>query len=234
MSETIRALSIGPIFSMSRRFLSLDLCYGHDVSTMMYDYLTSNGMTHDEYRWFGGHGSRITPACIMGNDYYAANEHMVPPGDAPLYSAGLVYGYYILTRQYFDRYHLPVMHTETNQRGGPDAVRWLRNQWLSFLRLKEDGVPLVGFTWYGLLDQVDWDSTLRNDAGQVDPLGLYDLDRRIRPVGEAYKTLIREWRHILPMESRDLVTSDMLRIGSAEGLDAKDSHYQQRNESRAQ
>src|SRR5690606_38579786 len=32
-----------------RRFLSLDLLLAHDVSATMYRYLTSNGMTEDEY-----------------------------------------------------------------------------------------------------------------------------------------------------------------------------------------
>jgi len=48
---------------------------------------------------------------------------------------------------------------------------------------------------------VDWDSALRETRGQVTRVGLYDLDRRIRPVGEAYRTLIREWREILPTQS---------------------------------
>jgi hypothetical protein len=38
----------------------------------------------------------------------------------------------------------------------------------------------------------------------VNPLGLYDLDRKIRPVGESYKNLIRQWRDILPTESFSL------------------------------
>ncbi|MDQ6621791.1 MAG: glycoside hydrolase family 1 protein, partial [Pseudomonadota bacterium] len=64
-----------------------------------------------------------------------------------------------------------------------------------------DGVPMVGFTWYSLTDQVDWDSALRADQGNVNPVGLYDLDRKIRPVGEAYKKIIREWGNVLPTNS---------------------------------
>jgi hypothetical protein len=37
---------------------------------------------------------------------------------------------------------------------------------------------------------VDWDSALREMNGNVNPLGLYDVQRRIRPVGEAYKTMM--------------------------------------------
>ncbi len=191
-------------FLNERRFLSLDLCYGIDVSARMYEYLTDNGMTRDDYTWFIEHGSGIKPYCIMGNDYYASNEHLVPVGDAPIRPAGEMFGYYIITHQYFDRYHLPVMHTETNHRGREDAVHWLQKEWMQMVRLKQDGVPIIGFTWYSLLDQVDWDTALREDNGHVDHLGLFNLDREIQPVGEAYRKLVSLWRDILPMESLGL------------------------------
>jgi beta-glucosidase/6-phospho-beta-glucosidase/beta-galactosidase len=92
------------------------------------------------------------------------------------------------------------MHTETNF-CEPNAVSWLRKQWTNAAELKQEGVPIVGFTWYSLTDQVDWDSALRENAGRVNPLGLYDLQREIRPVGEAYRDLIREWKEILPTGS---------------------------------
>ena len=69
------------------------------------------------------------------------------------------------------------------------------------MRVRNDGVPIVGFTWYSLTDQVDWDTALREDRNKVNPLGLYDLDRNIRPVGEAYKKMIKDWREILPTQS---------------------------------
>jgi beta-glucosidase len=97
-----------------------------------------------------------------------------------------------------------VMHTETNFDQGPkgdEAVTWLRKEWANVLRVRNDGLPIVGFTWYSLTDQVDWDSALREDNGRVNPRGLYDLDRNIRPVGEAYRELIRQWREVLPTQS---------------------------------
>lgn len=51
---------------------------------------------------------------------------------------------------------------------------------------------------------MDWDTALRENAGRVNPLGLYDLDRKIRPVGKDYKRLIKQWREILPTESFSL------------------------------
>lgn len=184
-------------FLNDKRFLALDLTYGYPVSVGMYEYLLDHGMTRDEYHWFGKH--HVKAHCVMGTDYYVTNEHLVH-ADGSTSPSGDLFGYYILTRQYFGRYRLPVMHTETNFRE-PDAVHWLQKQWANAVELKQEGVPIVGFTWYSLTDQVDWDTALRENAGRVNPLGLYDLNRRIRPVGEAYRTLIRQWKEILPTGS---------------------------------
>jgi beta-glucosidase/6-phospho-beta-glucosidase/beta-galactosidase len=108
---------------------------------------------------------------------------------------GDVYGYYVITRQYYDRYRVPVMHTETN-RAASHAVEWLWKEWMHFLRLRDDGVPVVGFTWYGLLDMKDWDSALTNPRGHVNAVGLYDLNRKPRKVAKAYRELIEQYGHL--------------------------------------
>ncbi len=187
-------------FLNQKRFLSLDLTYGYPINVMMYEYLLNNGMTKDEYHWFGNNFSNYLKArCVMGNDYYITNEHMVHP-DGTTSASGEIFGYAVITHQYYRRYKLPVMHTETNILE-PLSIDWLKKQWANAYRLKQDGVPFLGFTWYSLTDQVDWDSALRDDAGKVNSLGLYDLNRNIRSVGTAYKHLIREWKDILANES---------------------------------
>jgi hypothetical protein len=177
------------------RFLALDLAYSHDVSGRMYEYLFDHGMTREDYHFFLNHN--VKPVCIMGNDYYATNEHIIYP-DGRTHACEL-FGYYVITRQYYERYRIPVMHTETNNRdtgiGEKDGRAWLHKQWTNLLRLKADGVPIIGFTWYSLIDQIDWDSALVDDAGNVNQYGLCDLERRVRPVGEAYRDLILTWRH---------------------------------------
>jgi beta-glucosidase/6-phospho-beta-glucosidase/beta-galactosidase len=180
-----------------KRFLSLDLTYGHHVNATIYEYLLDNGMTRDEYHWFLQHHLRAR--CIMGNDYYSTNENLVHE-DGSISLSGEIFGYYPITHQYFSRYSLPVMHTETNF-AEPNAVKWLFKEWANVHRLKKDGVPIVGFTWYSLQDQVDWDTALREDNGRVNAFGLCDLDRNIRPVGHAYKRLIQQWEPALPKES---------------------------------
>lgn len=185
----------------AHRFLSLDLNYGRQVESETYEYLLSNSMTAEEYRFFRDH--ELKHHCIMGTDYYVTNEHRVAP-NGHTWAAGEVFGYDGITRQYHERYRLPVMHTETNiaeGANGDEAVQWLWKQWANVLRVRNDGVPTVGFTWYSLTDQVDWDTALREDNGRVNPLGLYDLDRNIRAVGRAYKRLIEDWQYLLPAQS---------------------------------
>lgn len=187
-------------FLNQKRFLSLDLTYGHPLSVLMYEYLMDHGMTRAEYHWFGNNfTSYMKSRCVMGNDYYITNEHMVHP-DGMTSASGEVFGYYVITHQYYRRYRLPVMHTETNIKE-PMSVDWLKKQWANAYRLKQDGVPLMGFTWYSLIDQVDWDTALREDNGRINALGLYDINRNIRDVGKAYKQLINQWKGILENET---------------------------------
>jgi beta-glucosidase/6-phospho-beta-glucosidase/beta-galactosidase len=158
-------------------------------------------MTRKEYEFF--QHSEIRHHCIMGNDYYATNEHSVS-AEGSVRPSGEIVGFDEIARQYHGRYKIPVMHTETNfdqGAGGDEAVRWLWKQWANVMRIRNDGIPIVGFTWYSLIDQVDWDSSLRRQAGHVNPRGLFDLQRNIRPVGTAYAELIEQWQSVLPAQS---------------------------------
>lgn len=199
-AENPKAIKPAEIMN-ARRYLSLDLNYGRRVDSEMYEYLMDNGMTREEYHFFLAH--KLKHHCVMGNDYYVTNEHRVS-ADGTTSGAGEVFGYDGITWQYYDRYRLPVMHTETNFSEGPngdESVYWLWKQWANVLRVRNDGIPIVGFTWYSLTDQVDWDTALREENGHVNPLGLYDLNRNIRPVGRAYKQLIEDWKEVLPTNS---------------------------------
>ncbi len=216
--------AIGPAEILNaRRFLSLDLNYGRRVESEMYEYLMDHGMTRDEYQFFMK--NRMRRWCVMGNDYYVTNEHLISE-DGRSRASGEIFGYATITRQYYDRYRLPVMHTETNLKEGEtglEAVHWLWKQWANVLRVRNDGVPVVGFTWYSLTDQVDWDTALRERNNRANPLGLYDLDRRMRHVGRAYRKLISDWRDVLPAQSLCLqVPVHMLR--DRDGWPAGEGH----------
>ena len=81
-------------------------------------------------------------------------------------------------------YQIPLFHCETN-RPSPFAVEWLESQWREVLALCAAGIPVHGFTWYSLTDQIDWQHALRVERNDVYPVGLFDLDRSEGAVGHA-------------------------------------------------
>ena len=182
-------------FENERRFLSLDLLLSQPLSAEMGLYLLDNGLSRDDLTWFMNHGldSRI----VIGNDFYERNEQLVLAGGG-LQPAGEVFGWASIARQYHARYRRLIMHTETNpigsvHRDSAAAPRWLWKEFLNVMHLREQGVPVIGFTWYSLIDQVDWDTAMAHDRGVVNPVGLYDLQRRPNPVAAAYKEMIKQF-----------------------------------------
>ncbi len=183
------------------RYLSLDLLYGKQPEALIYEYLLDNGMTREEFGWFmsgepAGHQ-------IMGNDYYGRNERLRLP-DGTMLEGEDVLGWYLITRRYYVRYYKPLFHSETNVFDADEAPRWLWKQWANVLRMRRDGVPVLGFTWYSLIDQIDWDIGLKEKRGRVNACGLYDLDRKPRPVAAAYRQLIENFGRISPMAHAEM------------------------------
>jgi beta-glucosidase len=80
------------------------------------------------------------------------------------------------------------MLAETNWEG-PDAPAWQAQTWNDTLQLRDEGLPIRGYIWYGFVDHVDWDTALREDNDRPNACGLVGLDRRPHPVGEQYRAL---------------------------------------------
>ena len=188
-------------FENQRRFLSFDLLYSHPPCPKMRDYLGRCGLGDDEFRWFMNHG--LGERIVMGNDFYRRNEQIVLPG-GKIEPAGDVFGWYLITRQYWERYRRPVMHTETNNigQGQDEAARWLWRQFLNVRLMHSEQIPVIGFTWFSLTDQMDWDIALGQERDMVNPVGLFDLDRRPRPVAAAYRQIIRDFSEPLSVPLR--------------------------------
>ena len=153
-------------------------------------------MTREEYQLFLEH--RLKQHCIFGNDYYHDSTSIACSPTATPIASGEVFGYTEITRQYYNRYRLPVMHTETNLKEGPhgdEAVQMAVEGMGQCPAAEERRHPDRRlYLVFRLTDQVDWDTALREQNGNVNPLGLFDLDRKIRNVGRAYKQLIADWR----------------------------------------
>ena len=161
-----------------RRFVVLDLILGRIEHThVLYPYLTQHGMTADDLQWFQQHPARID---ILGLDYYAHGElewntrGRVWPNQQPE-------GFAAVALDYVDRYHLPVMLSETNIRGYcTDRLSWLKFMYeqCELLRqhLTERDLSFHGFCWFPLIDSTDWDTLLCEANGRIDPQGIYWLD----------------------------------------------------------
>jgi len=177
----------------ARRFLPLDLIFAHPLSKRMHDLLCSQGISKEDIARLGQR--KVPKRSILGVDYYEWNERLIDrQGRAR--ALGELFGWYVIASQYWDRYKRPMMHTETNKMDAHGAPRWLWRQWHNLQLLAKSGVPLVGFTWYSLTDQIDWSIALSEPIGMVYPVGLVDLNREARIVGLAYRHLIDLYRDL--------------------------------------
>jgi beta-glucosidase/6-phospho-beta-glucosidase/beta-galactosidase len=201
-------------FENERRFLPLDLLYARPVGERMRAYLADHGMPAEEYAWFMRQD--VHQRAILGVDYYEWNEKLID-SNGHAQTLGELFGWYAVASQYYERYRRPMMHTETNRMDAREGPRWLWRQWHNVQLIRRGGVPVVGFTWYSLTDQVDWDIALREPLGNVSPVGLFDLNRDPRPVGQAYRHLIQLFDPELAQDPTiDAVLRDAGRSASGE------------------
>jgi beta-glucosidase/6-phospho-beta-glucosidase/beta-galactosidase len=181
--EIVRAADL----ENARRFLPLDLIYAHPVSGHFREHLRELGLEDRDLEHF--EHREVPRRSVLGVDYYEWNEKLIDR-DGRVQSLGELFGWYVIASQYHDRYRRPMMHTETNRMDAADAPRWLWRQWHNVQLLASAGVPIIGFTWYSLTDQVDWDIGVSEALGGVYPVGLFDLNRDPRAVALSYKYLI--------------------------------------------
>jgi beta-glucosidase/6-phospho-beta-glucosidase/beta-galactosidase len=123
----------------------------------------THGMTDAEYQWFMSQNDARDS--VLGVDY-------------------------AITSEFWQRYRKRIMHMETSCPDSRRALAWLWQEWHNVEHLRESGVPVIGFTAYSLVDQVDWDVGLTRARGVVNPVGLFDLNRDPRPVADAYLQLL--------------------------------------------
>ncbi|MFL5551847.1 MAG: family 1 glycosylhydrolase [Gemmatimonadaceae bacterium] len=168
------------------KHLSLDLTLGRELAPGMAAFLQDCGVTSNDLSFF--RERRAVGQRWLGLDYYPTCEHRVA-STGHCTTARKPLGFRYLASEYYSRYRIPLFHCETN-RVSSQAVDWLADQWEDIMALRGAGIPVMGFTWFSLTDQIDWQHGLRVERNDVYPVGLYDLKRRVRPVGIAYRELI--------------------------------------------
>jgi hypothetical protein len=171
-----------------RRFLMHEL-YGGRVAREhpLRGWLVEHGMDEGDLDWFEANPA---PVDVVGLDHYPHSEHQLRTGpDGRLIDETRPperqHGPGELARQYFRRLGRPMIYAETGA-PGDDATKiaWLDRMVGQVREVRGEGIPLIGITWWGLIDQVDWGSGLRRFRYEIDPTGLYRIewrDERDRP-----------------------------------------------------
>ncbi len=90
-------------------------------------------------------------------------------------------GFAALINDYYERYRVPIMITETSAFGAEELrARWLKSSVEAVKYLRSQQVPVLGYTWFPMTTMIDW--RYRHGTGPKEQyrieLGLYVLDEQ--------------------------------------------------------
>jgi beta-glucosidase len=167
-----------------RGYLCFDLITGritHDH--LLFPWLVRNGATPDELDELRRNKISLD---VLGMNFYPqwstkqiyfdkrgriAFRETEPDGE----------GFAELIRDYYYRYQVPVMITETSA-VGPEEIRekWLQFSLETIKKLRREGVPVVGYTWFPMFTMIDWRYRFSQEPLEnfYLELGLYQLNRK--------------------------------------------------------
>jgi beta-glucosidase/6-phospho-beta-glucosidase/beta-galactosidase len=89
-------------------------------------------------------------------------------------------GFAELITDYYNRYQVPVIITETSAVGSHEVrERWLESSVSMIKTLRESGVPVIGYTWFPLFTMIDWRYRFSHEPLEnfYLELGLYSINR---------------------------------------------------------
>ena len=137
---------------------------------------------------------------IAGHDIYPVS--VVAHGSRvqrPVTIADRIGAYEDTASAWYERYRMPFWVSETSNLSLPveQGPEWLDSLVAGLDRLSGRGLPVRGICWYSRGDQFDWDTGLIAPVGEVTEVGLFDAQRRARPVAAAYAELVG--RHPQPI-----------------------------------
>lgn len=138
------------------------------------------------------YGVAMSDDTVFAADYYAHNEDRGASGarldpEPQHYGAqaltGERRGLYQLVMDYSDRYGLPMMIGETGTPFYAYGARWHAQMLLECAAAMADGVPMLGYTIYPLVDTHGWETALSvpKSRTKANPGGVLDLDLDARP-----------------------------------------------------
>ena len=162
-----------------RRFLAMDLLLGHvDRHHPLFNWITGYGISELDLDWFSTNPQRPD---ILGIDYYPNSEWQLDKTTEGIHQrrSETPLGLYGIAKAYYNRYGLPMMLTETSTDGQPiNREIWLEQTIDDCRRLREEGIPMNGYFWWPMIDQLDWDGALTHRVGKIHDVGIFNLKRQ--------------------------------------------------------
>jgi len=169
-----------------RGYLCYDLITGRIVDEhLLFSWLVRNGVSPDDIEALGRDRIELD---VLGMNFY------------PQWSTKLLYidkrgklafqetepeghGFKDMIRDYYERYRVPIMITETSAVGSDEIrERWLESSVSMIGDLRKSGVPVIGYTWFPLFTMIDWRYRFSSEPLEnfYLELGLYKLNREKR------------------------------------------------------
>jgi beta-glucosidase/6-phospho-beta-glucosidase/beta-galactosidase len=197
-------LEVLAVEDQRRGFLAFDLLTGrvtHDHP--LFPWLVRSGAGPDE---LAALAAAAIPLDVLGMNFYpqwSTQQLAVDRRGRLAYRAveqdgsGFVH----LIEDYWRRYQVPILITETSARGPVDVrAHWLETSITAIRQLRERGVPVLGYTWFPLFTMIDWRYRYGRrplEHYRLD-LGLYTLSEnggrrwRATPLVERFQQLVQD------------------------------------------
>lgn len=194
-------LQVLAVEDQRRGFLGYDLLTGRvDAEHPLFTWLLRNGAGPDEIRDIG---RAAIPLDVIGLNFYPqwSTQQVTVNRKGRLEYRAVEQdgaGFVHLIEDYYKRYNVPIMVTETSAKGAVDVrSRWLAASVAAIRQLREEGVPVLGYTWFPLFTMIDW--RYRYGKKPLDhyllDLGLYTLGKEQRweatPLVEQFRSYVR-------------------------------------------
>jgi beta-glucosidase len=161
-------------FLRRRALIVEDLVTGLvDADHPLAPWLSRHGLSDDALTW---HREHHAIPDVMGVNYYPmVSTEVFETGASPAGTVGdprrrvndWTDGLDDVLRKFAERYGRPVMLTETSVSGTEEyRARWLDDSVAHVRALKEQGFPIVGYTWWAVTDWFEWN--YRNESAPAE------------------------------------------------------------------
>ena len=196
-------------FENKRRWLSFDLLCGKvNAQHPLYKFIIKAGIPEADLLFFQEHHC---PPDILGINHYVTSEryldenkhkypkhtwggngrHSYADVEVVRVSCTNASGPYVLLKEAYDRYQLPLAVTEVHLHcTREEQLRWFLDVWEAAKKLHEEGVDIKAVTAWALLGSFDWCSLLTKQVGIYEP-GLFDVRNATAPRATALTKMVK-------------------------------------------